>query len=96
MRRFLIALISIVVVVAAWTVLTTEPEPRPDAPPAASKRSADLVPLVATQHTAASLPGQVGNQWSAIEAVFDRRGSSTATLAPRALASVILWAWGLK
>ena len=46
---------------------------------------------------AASLPGHGLIQRSACEAVFDRRGSSTTSLAPPlTLPSMMRCAWGLK
>ena len=52
--------------------------------------------LAIARRTAASLPGQVGSHSSAIEAVFERRGSMTATRQPRIFASMIRCACGLK
>ncbi len=46
--------------------------------------------------TAASLPGYVGSQKSAMDAVLESRGSITASFAPASLPSMIRWAWGLK
>ena len=40
----------------------------------------------------ASVPGQAENQWSALEAVLDRRGSTQMTVAPLAWPSMIRWA----
>ena len=44
----------------------------------------------------ASVPGHAENQWSALEAVLDRRGSTQMTVAPFCCPSMIRWAWGLK
>jgi len=46
--------------------------------------------------TAASEPGQGDIHQSAIDAVFDKRVSSTQSLAPRIFASMIRCACGLK
>ena len=58
-------------------------------PPASSSRAT-------ASSRAASVPGQVGSQTSAMEAVLDRRGSMTAIPAPDFLPSIIRWACGLK
>ena len=52
--------------------------------------------LATARLMAASLPGCGDSQWSAWLAVLDSRVSTTITLAPFCLASVIRWACGLK
>ncbi len=42
------------------------------------------------------MPGHGESHQSAIEAVLERRVSTTQTLAPRFFPSMIRWAWGLK
>ena len=48
------------------------------------------------RRTAASDPGHGESHQSAMDAVLLSRVSRTQTWAPRILASMIRWAWGLK